>query len=174
MSPLVYILLAIALFLSLFLVLPFLFRPKYSVIKRLGALQLSNKLNSIRISTVIIKASGRKKHPEKGLFVYGIRQNTVGSLGNSSSLVEYSEIFPVSDQEIDEMIILLKSQPVFSVSWRKNKPVTLSVDGPSEVIKLVIESFSWMDFMLLVDMRDGDVGRLLKMFEALKSENDFA
>jgi len=44
MSPLEYILVGIVLVLSLFLVLPFLFRPKYSVVMRLGSLSRTNEL----------------------------------------------------------------------------------------------------------------------------------
>ena len=122
MSPLVYIMIGIILVLSLFLVLPFLFRPKYSVIKRLGSLQLANKLSSIRISTVIIKASGKNSDREKGLFVLGARSHVM-----ESNPVDCSEVFPISEQEIDEMLILLKNQEVFSVTWGEKRPVKLSI-----------------------------------------------
>jgi len=143
MSPLVYILAGIVLVLSLFLLLPFLFRPKYSVVKRLGSLSLTNKLNSIRISTVVIKASGKNSDRAKGLFVFGARSHiTARSLiertliGSQieSSLDGYSEVFPLSEQEINEMLTLLKSQMVFAVTWRKKRPIKVSAE-PTTLLK---------------------------------------
>jgi len=167
MSPLVYILAGIVLVLSLFLVLPFLFRPKYSVVKRLRSLSLTNELSSIRISTVVIKASGKNRDRAKGLFVFGARSHI-----SESSLIDYSEVFPISEQEVDEMLTLLKSQKVFAVTWRKKRPVKLSIDGVSGEIKLVFKRFRWLDYNFIVDMEDGDIANLLKMFEELKAEND--
>ena len=77
MTPLGTILIAMALVLSLFLVLPFLMRPKYEVIRRLGSVQLSTQVNGIRISGVIIQKAGIHGRPEKGLFILGLNLSLI-------------------------------------------------------------------------------------------------
>ena len=170
MSPLLLIIIGIVLILSLFLILPFVFRPKYSVVMRLGSVQLSNSLSSIRISSVILKRAGKNNQHEKGLFILGARKLAIrGSVG-SSGTTDYSEEFPISDLEIDKVITLLKTQEVFSVTWQGKKPIEFGVDVPSKSIKLVIKRSVLVDYGFIATLEESDVARILSVFEALKSE----
>ena len=139
-------------------------KRRYTVISRLGSVQLTNELNSIRISTVIIKKTGKISRFEKGLFVMG------ASRGGVQDTSEHEEIFPMSEREIDEMITLLKSQQVFSVSWKKRSTILLSIDEPSQVARLIFKTFTWMDYSFIARLDINDVTSLLSIFESLKNE----
>ena len=164
MTPLGTILIAMALVLSLFLVLPFLMRPKYEVIRRLGSVQLSTQVNGIRISSVIIQKSGVNGRPEKGLFILGL--NRAGRHD-----VEHSQVFPISAQRIDEMIVLLQTQQVFTVTWEADDPVELQLNLPANVITLICKGFGWMQRTFLAELTEDDMHKLHELFEGLKTES---
>lgn len=168
MTPLLYILIGAVLILFLFLTAP-LIEPRYTVIRRVGAVQLASHLNTIRISAVIIKRSGKQGYHEKGLFVLGATRGGVHA-NHYDAADHYEAVFPLTEQEIDEMITLLKSQPVFSVSWKKKYPVKLSIDRSSQKAKLIFKRFAWMDCSFVAGIDDEDVERLLGIFESLKGE----
>jgi hypothetical protein len=158
-----YILIGALAALAYYVVYPRIKR-RFTVISRLGSVQLTNELNSIRISTVIIKKKGNNSLFEKGLFVMG------ASRGGVQEVSEHEEIFPLSEREIDEMITLLKSQQVFSVSWKKRSTILLSIDGPSQVARLIFKTFTWMDYSFIARLDINDVTSLLSIFESLKNE----
>lgn len=170
MSPLLVIVIGIVLVLSVFLILPFVFRPKYSVVMRLGAVQLSNNLSSIRISSVILKRAGKNNQYEKGLFILGARKLSIKSGVGNNGTTDYSEEFPISDQDIDKVITLLKTQEVFSVTWQGKKPIEFSVDVSSRSIKLVVKRSVLIDYGFIATLEDRDVAKILSVFEALKGE----
>ena len=158
-----YILIGALAALAYFVVYPRIKR-RYTVVSRLGSVQLTNELNSIRISTVIIKKKGNNSRFEKGLFVMG------ASRGGVQDASEHEEIFPLSEREIDEMITLLKSQQVFSVSWKKRSTILLSIDEPSQVARLIFKTVTWMDYSFIARLDINDVTSLLSIFESLKNE----
>ena len=89
--------------------------------------------------------------------------------------IDHSEsLFPITEQELDEVITLLKTQPVFSVTWKKKPPITLSINGPAEEAQLIFDKFTWVDSTFKADIDDAGMKRLLKNFEALKKETDHA
>jgi hypothetical protein len=92
------------------------------------------------------------------------------SKGGVQDSSEHEEIFPLTDREIDEMITLLKSQQVFSVSWKKRSTILLSIDGPSQVARLIFKTFAWMDYSFTARMNINDIANLLSIFESLKNE----
>ncbi len=139
-------------------------KRRYTVISRLGSVQLTNELNSIRISTVILKKTGKNSRFEKGLFIMG------ASRGGIQDASEHEEIFPLSEREINEMLTLLKSQQVFSVSWKKRSTIQLSIDRPSQVIRLIFKTFTWMDYSFVARMGSNDVTNLCNIFESLRNE----
>ena len=167
MTPLTYILIGIVSVLAIFLILPFLGRRGYSVIKRLGTVQLASNLNTIRISTAIIKKPGRNSPHVKGLFV-------LGTVRGGMHAMESEAIFPITEREIDEVLALLKSQPVFSVTWQKQSPIILSIDGSAQEAKLIFKKTSFMDLSFVSSLDDASITRLRNIFESLKKETDFA
>lgn len=166
MTSFAFILVAIGLILALFLAARSL-GPKYTVVNRLGSIQLTNKLNSIRISTVMIKRSRKNSPHEKGLFVYGATRGGVHAS-------EYEEVFPITEREIDELIMLLKSQQVFSVNWKKRSSIQLTIDGSAQIVRLIIKKFTWMDYSFVARLGDRDIAQLLGIFELLKNEADIS